>query len=83
MVQRFVFLFSVDRHIELIYVQGYTPLFAAISGRHWSTAKLIVAISAAQYAPDDENTRFKFNKLLLGMFVFLTNKQFYSPYFLR
>jgi predicted NAD-dependent protein-ADP-ribosyltransferase YbiA (DUF1768 family) len=34
---------------------GFTPLFAAISGRQWSTAKLIIAIATAQYHPDGED----------------------------
>ena len=34
---------------------GYTPLFVAISGRQWSTAKLIIAIATAQYHPDEED----------------------------
>ncbi|KAF7300964.1 Ankyrin repeat protein [Mycena indigotica] len=34
---------------------GFTPLFAAISGKHWDTARLIVTIAAAQYkAPEDK-----------------------------
>ncbi|KAF8987599.1 hypothetical protein BDQ17DRAFT_1334968 [Cyathus striatus] len=34
-------------------VTGWTPLFAALAGRRWSTAKLIVAIAAAQYQSDE------------------------------
>ncbi|KAF8999457.1 hypothetical protein BDQ17DRAFT_1328336 [Cyathus striatus] len=34
-------------------VTGWTPLFAALAGRCWSTAKLIVAIAAAQYQSDE------------------------------
>ncbi|KAJ7165671.1 ankyrin repeat protein [Mycena crocata] len=37
---------------------GITPLFAAIRGRHWDTARLIVAIIAAQYKPAAQNGRF-------------------------
>ncbi|KAG5643246.1 hypothetical protein DXG03_001296 [Asterophora parasitica] len=37
---------------------GYTPLFAAITARRWSTAKLIMAIAIAQYKPTDEVEKF-------------------------
>ncbi|KAF8905746.1 hypothetical protein CPB84DRAFT_1844751 [Gymnopilus junonius] len=40
---------------------GATPLFAAIAGRQWTTAKLILAIATAQYHPDDEHDRIKFD----------------------
>ncbi|KAF8905744.1 hypothetical protein CPB84DRAFT_563270 [Gymnopilus junonius] len=40
---------------------GATPLFAAIAGRQWTTAKLILAIATAQYHPDDERDRIKFD----------------------
>ncbi|KAJ3512423.1 hypothetical protein NLJ89_g3531 [Agrocybe chaxingu] len=33
--------------------EGYTPLFAAIAGRRWSTARLVLAVAAAQYQPDN------------------------------
>ncbi|KAG5637903.1 hypothetical protein H0H81_002731 [Sphagnurus paluster] len=37
---------------------GYTPLFAAVSGRRWATAKLIMAIAIAQYKPSDKEEKF-------------------------
>ncbi|KAJ6473130.1 ankyrin repeat protein, partial [Mycena sanguinolenta] len=37
---------------------GLTPLFAAVCGRHWDTARLILAISAAQYKPSAKTDRF-------------------------
>ncbi|RDB20232.1 hypothetical protein Hypma_012624 [Hypsizygus marmoreus] len=37
---------------------GHTPLFAAVMGRRWSTAKLILAIAAAQYHPADKVKKF-------------------------
>ncbi|KAJ7775677.1 ankyrin repeat protein [Mycena maculata] len=37
---------------------GVTPLFAAISGRHWDTARLIIAIAAAQNKPAAQTARF-------------------------
>ncbi|RXW15843.1 hypothetical protein EST38_g10015 [Candolleomyces aberdarensis] len=33
----------------------------ACEGRHWSTAKLIVAIAASQYAPEDEEEKVTFS----------------------
>ncbi|PPQ73506.1 hypothetical protein CVT24_007652 [Panaeolus cyanescens] len=32
---------------------GYTPLFAAVAGGHWATAKLILSIASAQYSPKE------------------------------
>jgi hypothetical protein len=40
-----------------IYFKGYTPLFAAVAARRWSTAKLILAIAAAQYHPENEDDK--------------------------
>ncbi|KAH6890099.1 ankyrin repeat protein [Coprinopsis sp. MPI-PUGE-AT-0042] len=40
---------------------GYTPLFAAIEGRHWATAKLILAIAASQYAPPKDGVKVRFS----------------------
>ncbi|KAF8169052.1 hypothetical protein K438DRAFT_1730433 [Mycena galopus ATCC 62051] len=37
---------------------GLTPLFAAVCGRHWDTARLILAIAAAQYKPSAKADRF-------------------------
>ncbi|KAJ7167928.1 ankyrin repeat protein [Mycena filopes] len=36
-------------------VSGITPLFAALVGRRWETAHLVVAIAAAQYKPDEDS----------------------------
>ncbi|KDQ65163.1 hypothetical protein JAAARDRAFT_188410 [Jaapia argillacea MUCL 33604] len=33
---------------------SYSPLFVAIKGRHWDTARLILVIAAAQYHPPEE-----------------------------
>ncbi|KAH6867498.1 hypothetical protein BKA70DRAFT_402642 [Coprinopsis sp. MPI-PUGE-AT-0042] len=48
---------------------GYTPLFAAIEGRHWATAKLILAIAASQYAPpkDQAKDHFSVSNIKLGL----------------
>ena len=43
------------------YFKAYTPLFAAVAARRWSTAKLILAIAAAQYHPEDEDDKISFN----------------------
>ncbi|KAF8959387.1 hypothetical protein BDZ97DRAFT_1705185 [Flammula alnicola] len=50
----------VDRSMSLYDQNGYTPLFAAISGRRWSTAKLILAIATAQYEPEDDSDQIEF-----------------------
>lgn len=56
-----------DRHIHSYYASGFTPLSVAINRHHWSTAKLILAISAAQYVPYDENdNKFKISDINLG-----------------
>jgi len=47
--------------LSLIGFQDYSPLFAAIAGRRWSTAKLVVAISAAQYAPKEDDDQLKWD----------------------
>ncbi|KAG6855442.1 hypothetical protein H0H87_002810 [Tephrocybe sp. NHM501043] len=39
-------------------LSGHTPLFAAISGRQWETAKLVVAIAIAQYKPPKNTNKF-------------------------
>lgn len=40
---------------------GYTPLTAAVEGRRWSTAKVILAVATAQYHPHDKKDRIKFH----------------------
>ncbi|KAJ7066903.1 ankyrin repeat protein [Mycena belliarum] len=40
---------------------GVTPLFAAVAGRHWDTARLIVAIASAQYKPSAQSGSGRFN----------------------
>lgn len=42
-------------------MKGYTPLFAAIAGRRWSTAKLILAIATAQYCPKKDEDKLEFD----------------------
>ncbi|KAF6743504.1 ankyrin repeat protein [Ephemerocybe angulata] len=46
---------------------GWTPLFAACTGSHWKTAKLIVAISASQYSlnDDDDDNKVTFRNISL------------------
>ncbi|KAH9483204.1 hypothetical protein JR316_0005308 [Psilocybe cubensis] len=39
-----------------------TPLSAAIAGRQWATAKLVLAIATAQYHPADNTDKIKFNR---------------------
>ncbi|CAA7269211.1 unnamed protein product [Cyclocybe aegerita] len=41
--------------------EGYTPLFAAIAGRRWSTARLVLAIATAQYQPDNDAEKIKWD----------------------
>jgi hypothetical protein len=41
-----------------VFASGYTPLFAAVSQRHWKTAHLIVAIAATQYGSDERVKNF-------------------------
>ncbi|KAF8185205.1 ankyrin [Pholiota molesta] len=50
----------IDDTIAKYDASGYTPLFAAISARRWSTAKVILAIATAQYQPDDKEDQMKF-----------------------
>lgn len=47
-------------------VKGYTPLFAAIAGRRWSTAKLILAIATAQYHPEKDEDKLEFDSNVMG-----------------
>ncbi|KAJ7499894.1 ankyrin repeat protein, partial [Mycena latifolia] len=44
---------------------GITPLFAAIAGRHWDTARLIVAVASAQYKPVVQTGRFNTSNIVL------------------
>ncbi|CAK5281900.1 unnamed protein product [Mycena citricolor] len=37
---------------------GLTPVYAAIAGRKWETARLLMAIAAAQYKPNEAKARF-------------------------
>ncbi|KAF7291792.1 Ankyrin repeat protein [Mycena chlorophos] len=46
---------SGNRYIR----NGYTPLYAAIANKHWDTARLIVAICAAQYKEPENNNPFR------------------------
>ncbi len=47
-------------------MKGYTPLFAAISGKRWSTAKLILAIATAQYCPEKDEDELEFDSNVMG-----------------
>lgn len=49
---------------------GYTPLFAAVATRRWSTAKLILALAAAQYEPDENDEKIEFDMNVIGL-IFL------------
>lgn len=39
---------------NVYHSSGWTPLFAACAARRWNTAKLVVAIAAAQYKPSED-----------------------------
>lgn len=45
---------------------GYTPLSAAVIGRKWDTAKMVMAIAVAQYQPKDKTEKFSVQGILLG-----------------
>jgi hypothetical protein len=45
---------------------GLTPLFAAVCGRHWDTARLVLAIAAAQYKPAAKPGKFTTSNIDLG-----------------
>ena len=46
---------------------GCTTLSLALENRHWSTARLVLAIAVAQYKPKDEKApKFKVSKITLG-----------------
>ena len=56
------FQFSEDYAFNTsLHLKGYTPLFVAIAARRWSTAKLILAVAAAQYHPEDKDDAITFN----------------------
>ncbi|KAK0492741.1 ankyrin repeat protein [Armillaria luteobubalina] len=38
---------------------GYTPLFAALMGRHWDTVQLVYSIIGAQYQPKEKTKKFR------------------------
>ncbi|KAJ6544391.1 hypothetical protein B0H19DRAFT_1170529 [Mycena capillaripes] len=44
---------------------GLTPLFAAVAGRQWDTAQLVLAITAAQYKPTTKTQAFSTSNLNL------------------
>ncbi|TFK33687.1 hypothetical protein BDQ12DRAFT_766148 [Crucibulum laeve] len=58
---------QVKRSTNYYDTTGYSPLFAAISGRRWSTAKLILAIATAQYHPDDEDEQEMLKKFKMDL----------------
>ena len=46
---------------------GVTPLALALQYRHWSTARLVLAIAVAQYKPaDSKPPKFRVRRVLLG-----------------
>ncbi|KAJ7683514.1 hypothetical protein B0H17DRAFT_1137647 [Mycena rosella] len=44
---------------------GVTPLWAAVAGRRWDTARLVVAITSAQYKPAVQTGRFNTSDIAL------------------
>ena len=42
------------------------PLYAAIAGCHWETAKLVLVIAAAQHHPKNDEKKFTVNEVRLG-----------------
>ena len=46
---------------------GTTPLALAVESRHWTTARLILAIAAAQYKPSEKQAaKFTVKDIALG-----------------
>ncbi|KAI0059307.1 ankyrin [Artomyces pyxidatus] len=43
---------------------GYTPLTVALHRKHWATARLVLAIAAAQYKPEEEKSTFNANAFI-------------------
>lgn len=52
-----------------MFTIGFTPLSAAVAGRRWSTTKLILAIAAAQYEPDEDDEKIEFNVNFVGVWL--------------
>jgi hypothetical protein len=50
-----------------VHSLGFTPLFAAIAKRQWETARLIMAIAKAQYAPEGTKEKFSIKDIALGI----------------
>ncbi|KAK0231589.1 hypothetical protein IW262DRAFT_1489758 [Armillaria fumosa] len=44
---------------------GYTPLFAALMGRHWDTVQLVYSIIGAQYQPKEKTKKFRTRGIVL------------------
>ncbi|KAK0448182.1 ankyrin repeat protein [Armillaria borealis] len=44
---------------------GYTPLFAAVMGRHWDTVQLVYSIVGAQYQPKEKTKIFRTRRVVL------------------
>ncbi|KAK0490248.1 ankyrin repeat protein [Armillaria novae-zelandiae] len=44
---------------------GYTPLFAAVMGRHWDTVQLVYSIIGAQYQPKERTKKFRTQRIVL------------------
>ncbi|KAJ6601282.1 ankyrin repeat protein [Mycena vulgaris] len=58
-VDKSLFYISVQVAAEFSgYGTGITPLVAAIAGRHWDTARLIMTIAGLQYKPVEKPMRF-------------------------
>ncbi|KAI0708741.1 hypothetical protein C8T65DRAFT_535541, partial [Cerioporus squamosus] len=56
-----------SRFAENYCTYGATPLTLALKHRHWSTARLVLAIAVAQYKPADAKPpKFKLSKIALG-----------------
>lgn len=53
-------------HLIQFSVIGITPLVAAIAGRHWDTARLIMTIAGLQFKPVEQPMRFSTVGIRLG-----------------
>jgi hypothetical protein len=58
-----------------VFAIGYTPLSAAVAGRRWSTAKLILAIATAQYEPGEYDEKIEFNINVMGVCLLCMDSQ--------
>jgi hypothetical protein len=61
---------------------GYTPLYVAILGHHWETARLVLAIAFGQYNPDNKEEEFSMKDIVLGQWpTFTLSYRTYSYHF--